>query len=335
MKKVFLLILYFIMFKINAQLNDFKHIDFTRAKNSANLYKGENLNNLTLLTHKLTKNLATDVEKFKAIYTWVCQNIKYDFKAYHKISSQKKKFKNNRIAYINWQNKYKKEFFEKLLHKKQTICTGYAYLLKEMAFLAGIECKIIDGYGRNGLYQESLDIPDHSWNAVKLNNKWYLCDATWASGYIGEDYTFLHNLNEGYFLTDPELFAKNHYPVKTKWLLGAKQTELTFLNTPIIYDSTFEYKIIPILPAKLKSNIKKLDTINFKLKTLKSINPEKISLVYYNTNDREIKLKLTKLSYHNNLLSFKHIFSKRGVYDIHLKLNQEIISSYTITSIAN
>ena len=75
------------------------------------------------------------------------------------------------------------------------MCTGYAYLIKEMCFIADLDCEIIDGYARafdanvNGL--ESLN---HSWNAVKLNNKWYLCDATWSSGYMVNNSLFVKRL---------------------------------------------------------------------------------------------------------------------------------------------
>ena len=64
------------------------------------------------------------------------------------------------------------------------MCTGYAYLIKELCFLANIESEIIDGYARTVRSNiDALDMANHSWNAVKLNNKWYLCDATWSSGY--------------------------------------------------------------------------------------------------------------------------------------------------------
>ena len=73
MKRVFVCIF---LFHINisiAQISDFSHVDFSQADNIAKLNEGENLSNLAALTYKLTHKLSTDVEKFRAIYTWGLQ----------------------------------------------------------------------------------------------------------------------------------------------------------------------------------------------------------------------------------------------------------------------
>ncbi len=179
MTRYYTLSFLFFINTINAQFSDFAHIDFTKADTTAELYYGENLNNLPLLTHKLTSKLTTEVEKFRAIYKWVCTNIKGDATQYDIISKKRKNLKKDSINYIKWNDWYKKIAFKKLVKNKRTMCTGYAYLIKEMAFLANIKCVVVDGYGRTFKTNiNSLELPNHSWNAVKLNNKWYLCDAT-------------------------------------------------------------------------------------------------------------------------------------------------------------
>ena len=60
------------------QVNDFGEVDFHRADSVANRYNGYSLENLVELSHKLTKPFSADVEKFRAIYTWVCENIAGD-----------------------------------------------------------------------------------------------------------------------------------------------------------------------------------------------------------------------------------------------------------------
>ena len=175
-----------------AQITDFKSIDFTRADNIAKLNEGSSLKNLPLLAHKLTHNLPTKVEKFRAIYFWVCHNIKGDYSQYIKVASKRKKLKDNTAEFLKWNSAYKKVMFKKLLKHKRTMCTGYAYLIKELCFLANIECEIVDGYGRTVDENiNTLETANHSWNAVKLNNKWYLCDATWASGYTDQYNVFM------------------------------------------------------------------------------------------------------------------------------------------------
>ena len=118
MKNVFA---YFFIFFISigyAQVSDFNTVNFTRADNIAKLNEGYSLENLPLLAHNLTYNLPTDVEKFRAIYTWVCNNIKSDIRQDDIVTNKRKKLKNDSIAYIKWNNEYKKIAFKKFLKLK-------------------------------------------------------------------------------------------------------------------------------------------------------------------------------------------------------------------------
>ncbi len=331
MKKKIIVLIMLTVVKLGAQITDFKHIDFTLAENTAKLYAGEPINNLPLLTHKLTFKLKSDVEKFRAIYYWVCHNIKNDYHTFRKIKTKRRKLQNDSTAFYKWQNSYRKKVFNRLLNHKKTVCTGYAYLIEQMAFIANIECVMINGYARNSNTNvDTLEFPNHTWNAVKLDNKWYLCDPTWSSGFIDTDYTFLRDFNNGYFLTVPSLFAKNHHPLNKKWLLGIKQSKESFISTPIIYDVTFEYGIMPIEPKKLYMKVTEKTPISFTFKTTQKININKISLVYYNENNKEVELKTNNLSYEKGILKFNTIITKEKTYDIHVKINNEVISSYSV-----
>ena len=169
------LVLFLISSFAFGQGSDFGHIDFKKADSIALSYEGESLKNLPVLTHKLTASLSTDVEKFRAIYTWVSTNIENDYSSYVKTRKKRKKLSENRKALIVWNNSFTPKVFENLLKYRKTACTGYAYLIRELASLAGIHCKIIDGYGRTAtLILDENSIPNHSWNAVELNGKWYL-----------------------------------------------------------------------------------------------------------------------------------------------------------------
>ncbi|MEJ6791274.1 MAG: hypothetical protein QNK89_00650 [Lacinutrix sp.] len=166
------------------------------------------------------------------------------------------------------------------------MCTGYAYLIKELCYFANIESKIIDGYGRSIISNiEKLDKPNHSWNAVKLDNKWYLCDATWSSGFTSAEKIFVTEYNDGYFLTDPILFAKNHYPLEKKWLLNTTLITSNFNAPPLVYGETFKHKILPVTPEKIDITIKKEEVVTFSFKSLKNANKEEVSLVEYTRNN--------------------------------------------------
>lgn len=291
MKSIFLFIFLCISISTKSQISDFKNIKFDKADNIAKLLEGEHLQNLPLLTYNLTSKLNTDVEKFRAIYTWICTNIKGDYTMHRKVSRKRNQLKNDTISFLKWNKKYTKKVFKNLLKNKKTMCTGYAYLLKTMANIADIECKIIDGYGRNSTVNvSSLESLNHSWNAVKINNKWYLADATWSSGYMNDRGLFIRNYNDGYFLTEPVLFAKNHFPIKQQWLLNNVTTSSTFTNSPIFYSEAFKYKLLPKNFTKIDIIAKKNEEIFFKYKTLKNISDSKIELVKYRRNE-EKKLK--------------------------------------------
>ncbi|MDO6597600.1 transglutaminase domain-containing protein [Oceanihabitans sp. 2_MG-2023] len=311
-----------------AQVSDFKNIDFTIANNTAKLQEGAGLENLPVLAYNLTHNLKTDVEKFRAIYTWVCTNIKGDANQDNKVTKKRKKLKNDSLAYLKWNNSYKKIAFKKLLKKQKTMCTGYAYLIKELCFIANIECKIINGYGRSTEANVlDLELINHSWNAVKLNNKWYLCDATWSSGYMINYSRFVQDYNDGYFLTNPILFAKNHYPSQKKWLLDSTLIASKFKASPLVYGDTFTHKIIPLLPEEMKINSEVYQEIEFRFKTLKKISTDKVKLIQY-SGLLEKPFKIYALKNENGILSFRYQFKQKGNYDVHLKLEEDIVATY-------
>ena len=220
--RVQLYILYLLFaFQAQAQQSDFKEIDFSQADKNAQHHKGEALLNLPLLTHNLTAQLQTDAERFRAIYYWVCHNIKGNYFLISKNNYKLKKLQNDSLALHNWKRTFRKEVFTRLVEKKETLCTGYAYLIKEMANRAGITCEIVYGRSITGKATKGSS-PDvnHSWNAVKLNGTWYLCDATWSAGYTDmSTQLFEFDYDNSYFLMKPETFLKSHIPLDRKWSL--------------------------------------------------------------------------------------------------------------------
>ncbi|WP_340202545.1 transglutaminase domain-containing protein [Ascidiimonas sp. W6] len=330
MKQILLLLLIFIATNVNAQRSDFKTIDFSRADKVAKLNEGMSLDNLSLLAHKLTYSLPTKVEKFRAIYTWVCTNIKNDPKQERIISRKRRGFKNDSISFLKWNHEYKKIAFKKLLKHKKTMCTGYAYLIKELCFLANIECKIIDGYGRSVFTNiDKLELANHSWNAVKLNEKWYLCDPTWSSGYVDGRNIFRKEYNEGYFLTDPVMFAKSHHPLQEKWLLDSTLINTSFVETPLIYREAYKHQVIPMSPDKMNVVVKKNTEVKFSFKSLHDTIIDQVSIIRIIGNE-EKKYKIYDLKTEGALTTFKNKFKYKGRFDVHLKTNNEIVATYVM-----
>lgn len=328
------LIFFFFIGSINfsfGQKSDFAAIDFTKADNLAKRYNAKNLSNLSSLTKNLTKDLHTDVEKFRAIYIWITHHISNDFNLYSKNHHKRKKFKNDSIKLEKWNSRFKKILFKKLVRKKRTICTGYAYLLKEMCTIAGIKSLMVNGSGRTSTTDiEDLSFANHTWNLVKLQHKWYLCDPTWATGTsYPEQGKFVFDYNDGYFLTEPKLFFFNHFPIDSEHaLLGVNPPSFNdFVALPLLYANAYEVLEKHISPQKMHHEIKQHSEFTFQYKLKKNIDLSKVKLIF-STNVSE-KVVKPKISLKENLLTLKHTMNKRGFYDVHFYIDEDIVATYT------
>lgn len=176
--------------------NDFAAIDQRARKSPKQLHE-----DLPALTAYLCENTETELEKVRAVYVWITTHIGYDWKA---IDSEKR---------IN-------HFIRDILQRRVALCFGYAQLFQEMCNLAGIRCAIINGYAKGTATTElPINEPNHSWNAVELDGKWYLLDATWGSSTISKQNEFVQISNDDYFLIRPEQFIRTHLPGNPMWQL--------------------------------------------------------------------------------------------------------------------
>jgi transglutaminase/protease-like cytokinesis protein 3 len=191
------------------QFSDFKSTDFKKADSIADLYSNFDLRYQKKLTQLLTTNLPTEVEKFRAIFKWITNNISYDVEMLREINKKEAELKNDRKKLEKWRQRISNQLQKRLVINKSAICQGYSSLLEAMCEFAGIQCKIIEGYGRTLSQRIGYGKVNHAWNTVNLKNKWYLCDVTWASGYVTNEFSdFNKHFNEDYFLSDPNLLLQ-------------------------------------------------------------------------------------------------------------------------------
>ncbi len=333
--RVFIAYIFFFVFvfQATAQISDFDHISFEKADEIALKYKDETLHNLPDLVYKLTSELETDAERFRAIFKWVCSSVSNNYPLYKRNKRQRQRFKDDPKRLNAWNSKFQKIVFKKLLKSRSTICTGYAYLVKELANLADIDCEMVHGYGRTSTINlKTLDSPNHSWNAVKLDGKWYLCDPTWASGNPHpETYQFQFDFNDGFFLSDPKIFAVNHHPIEKKWFLlnGKTPSFQDFMNAPIIYNKAYTYFSDHNYPQTLHNAVERNKNINFKLQLQKDIEKEDVNLVI-ESSFREQKIYPEQISIQDQLLHIDYKFEFTGFYDVHLYIKDDLISTYTV-----
>lgn len=128
-------------------------------------FNKKTINQPEALVAELIKDKSGEKEKFDAIFGWVAYHIKYNYNEYYSASAQPVNFKD-------------------ILKNKRAICLGYATLMDSLCAIAGITNVTVFGYAKDEIFDvgDSLYMDNHAWNAVKLDDKWYLYDVTWCHG---------------------------------------------------------------------------------------------------------------------------------------------------------
>lgn len=243
-------------------------------------YKGS----LNQLVQDLTNQLDSDLDKTRAMYSWITENIEYDYKIYNK---EKKPiiFKCNSKSDCQIKiQEYERNLIDKVLQKKKGVCSGYSILFQYMCNIAKINCLRIDGYVKTKpTHIGNSGILDHSWNAVIIDSQIYFLDLKWASGYceINEDdklINFVKERNDFYWFTPIQKLTINHFPKNPEKIPNFNISKEDYKNQPYIKN-----KVVPLIDIEtpltgiITSKVK--DSIVFKFKY--SNNIDKIQV---NTN---------------------------------------------------
>ncbi len=256
-KTLQLIILFF--FAISFGQNSFQMIDSIAIKTK---YKGD----LNQLVFDLTNNQKNNVDKTRAIYSWITENISYDYKLFNK-GKQKVTFKcKSKDDCAIKRKEFENKLVEKVIRKKKGVCSGYSTLFKRMCDIAKITCINIDGYVKTkSSHVGNTGILDHAWNAVIIDDKTYFVDPTWASGYCESDKNrkltnFVKKKNDFYWFTPTEKFTIDHFPKKPEKVLNFDIRKDDYKNQPYIENSIIPYIEIEspkqgIIKAKLNDSI--------------------------------------------------------------------------------
>ncbi len=306
--------------------------EFRQADSIAMRYPNHSIQDLKLLSERLTNDLPDDTQKFRAIYRWVCENISNDYTLYalNKRKREKLKYKPDQLE--AWNRQFTKRVTKKLLEDHSTVCTGYAYLIKELAYHADINCVMVDGYGRTA--HANIGGPgyaNHSWNAVQLNGTWHLCDATWSSGEIDPTRSmFIKKFNPDYFLSDPAFFIRNHYPLDTSFVLTSNLPTLReFLDRPLIYKAAYHYRILPDNPETFHVTSRRGEKLEFQFHKTDQQSIDNIQMqLIYGGESSVVHPKISQPAEDEYLV--EHIFSRNGTWVVHFLINNEFICTYEV-----
>jgi len=290
---------------------------------------GGNYRDIDKLAIDLTDGLTEDYEKARAIFAWIAANIDYDVKAFHKGSAPIRFTYSTEEELQRLLAEENERIVREVLKNRRGVCDGYSRLFLTLCEKSGIEAEAIDGFGRNTLEvrgESVLDISNHTWNAVKLNDRWYLLDPTWASGYTDPGVTkFTRKFRQGFYLTHPGKFIFDHYPEDPKWQLLEKTVSWNeFVSFPLVKGGFLEYNISDFKPVEGTIRVKSGKSIAFEFTSDRSID----EILVHQSNERySDKASFEK---RGNTYLFHHTMEGRGNLVLTIFINGESTLLYRV-----
>ncbi len=149
----------------------------------------------------INAHFTTPKDKVRAAFIWTASTFEYDVENMYALNMTETK-----------EEKIKKVM---LLHKG--VCENYAAVFDELCQKCGIKSWIVSGYTKSS--NQSAELP-HGWNVVLVDNVYYLIDPTWGSGYINEKHKYVRHIDEKYFMAQPSVLARTHFPFDPMWQLS-------------------------------------------------------------------------------------------------------------------
>ncbi|KAM6441563.1 kyphoscoliosis peptidase-like isoform 3-T6 [Liasis olivaceus] len=186
-------------------LADFRELDAHVLRVSGQLNPKRGLWSVQTVVSLIMGEASSQLEKARAIWVWLCQNIEYDVCGFLGLSK-------------------KIHLPQEVLQTGRGVCSGYAHLFYEMCKEVGLTCAEISGYGRDVGESYGQCCPqkksNHMWNALKLDTRWFLLDVCWGAGQVDlAQKQFIRRQEDFFFLTKPEEFIQSHWPEDPRWQL--------------------------------------------------------------------------------------------------------------------
>lgn len=153
---------------------------------------------ISTLAEYLQKNTTTDIEKARAIYTWLAKHIDYDDDG----------FNTDNIGDMS---------APVVLETRKAVCEGFSNLYVALGHEMGLEIKKVIGYAKGYGYSpgKKFKKTDHAWNIIKIDGTWRVFDATWGEGYgetVNGKLKSKKAFNDFWFNTDPYEAIFSHLP---------------------------------------------------------------------------------------------------------------------------
>ncbi|WP_422090526.1 transglutaminase domain-containing protein [Tenacibaculum ovolyticum] len=317
MKKLALIFL-FILINKNLFSQDLKKID----KIIASYMKAESVESLA---KRIDYDFETEIEKVRAIYTWIALNIEYNTLKYNSLTPPDFIIYTTEPDFKRARKRKENRLINKAFKNKRGVCYENALLFNKLCNLINLESEMIYGYSKSSVYYIGV-IPknkNHVWNAVKIKNNWLLFDVTYGAGYSYKG-VWQKKIDLSYFNVKKEKLRLTHFPSSKFWQRYLNQKTLEeFCYEPFYQNAFLKYKIGILEPNTGEITVNNSDKIHLKIK-----NPEDITNIKYIFSDDD-KVRIPVIKNKNSLTDIYFKNPKRNT-NIHIYIENELALEYKI-----
>ncbi|SDR72678.1 Transglutaminase-like superfamily protein [Polaribacter sp. KT25b] len=276
------LILIFLFFSLSTFSQNFKKVDAV-VINYPRFSKVEDLAN------QIEKDFSSDADKSRAAFFWLAKNIRYNLREFYNPTKR-----NYSFSYKSEEEKTEKikshidNIVSETFRNQTGVCEEYAQSFKKICDLLKIEAEVIKGNARTSSDEigKISNTSNHAWNAVKIDKKWIILDATWAAGYENNG-KWIRSFNDYFYDIPVNKIFKTHYPEDTIWNIRfGRMSVQEFYNQPIYSNTFLTLNTDLISPTSGIINLKASEDIVLKFKNL-----DKNLLVFYTLKGMKNPLK--------------------------------------------
>jgi transglutaminase-like putative cysteine protease len=171
--------------------------------------------------------------RIKALHDWVADRIAYDAPA---LAAETRP----------------PQDADAVFRTRKAVCAGYAQLMVALGEAIGEEIVYVVGDARVG---DSLTGESHAWNAVRIEEKWYLVDVTWDAGFVNGP-RFEKSYRASNFLTPPAVFGVSHFPDDPEWQLREQPLSRgEFFRQPMMRPEFYAHGLSLLSPTRSQVDI--------------------------------------------------------------------------------
>lgn len=233
-------------------------------------------------------NKTSEYKKAKAIYDYVCKNVKYA------------KSTKSSIVYSAYS----------AMIKKKAVCQGYATLMYKMLRTAGISARLIAG-------DATFSGDNHGWNIAKIGKYYYNLDSTWDATLHSDGKNYEYFLCGDPFVRHTRWDAYNNRIFYNKYPMAAKK-----------YGSKKQKASTATKIAQLQMKVPKFAKLTRKKAVFKKVSNAKKYEIKYSGESKFKKKYTVKAYTKKTTFKFKKVKKlKKGVhyfvkYRVYKKINK-------------